>query len=93
MAHYVAGMLKLQTMGSVTFDYGNNIRKFALDLGVKDAFDFAGFVPKYIRPLFCEGRGPFRWAALSGDPADIHATDDLVLQMFPQDRVLAAGST
>jgi urocanate hydratase len=88
MARHVEGMLKLQQMGSVTFDYGNNIRKFAYDHGVKDAFDFPGFVPAYIRPLFCEGRGPFRWAALSGDPADIHATDDLVLQMFPHDRVL-----
>jgi urocanate hydratase len=89
MARHVEGMLKLQKMGSVTFDYGNNIRKFAFDHGVKNAFDFPGFVPAYIRPLFCEGRGPFRWAALSGDPADIHATDDLVLQMFPQDRVLS----
>ncbi|HUO09060.1 MAG TPA: urocanate hydratase [Phycisphaerae bacterium] len=89
MARHVEGMLKLQKMGSVTFDYGNNIRKFAFDHGVKDAFDFPGFVPAYIRPLFCEGRGPFRWAALSGDPADIHATDDLVLQMFPHDRVLS----
>jgi urocanate hydratase len=89
MARHVEGMLKLQKMGSVTFDYGNNIRKFAYDHGVKDAFDFPGFVPAYIRPLFCEGRGPFRWAALSGDPADIHATDDLVLHMFPHDRVLS----
>jgi urocanate hydratase len=89
MARHVEGMLKLQNMGSVTFDYGNNIRKFAFDHGVKNAFDFPGFVPAYIRPLFCEGRGPFRWAALSGDPADIHATDDLVLQMFPHDRVLS----
>src|SRR5450755_1147587 len=89
MARHVEGMLKLQKMGSVTFDYGNNIRTFAFDHGVKDAFDFPGFVPAYIRPLFCEGRGPFRWAALSGDPADIHTTDDLVLQMFPQDRVLS----
>jgi urocanate hydratase len=89
MSRHVEGMLKLQKTGSVTFDYGNNIRKFAFDHGVKDAFDFPGFVPAYIRPLFCEGRGPFRWAALSGDPADIHATDDLVLQMFPHDRVLS----
>ena len=89
MARHVEGMLKLQKMGSVTFDYGNNIRKFAFDHGVRDAFDFPGFVPAYIRPLFCEGRGPFRWAALSGDPADIHATDDLVLEMFPHDRVLS----
>jgi urocanate hydratase len=76
-------------MGSVTFDYGNNIRTFAYEHGVKRAYDFPGFVPAYIRPLFCEGRGPFRWAALSGDPADIHTTDDLVLQMFPHDRVLS----
>ena len=72
MARHVEGMLKLQKMGSVTFDYGNNIRTFAFEHGVKNAYDFPGFVPAYIRPLFCEGRGPFRWAALSGDPADIH---------------------
>jgi urocanate hydratase len=89
MARHVEGMLKLQKMGSVTFDYGNNIRTFAYEHGVKRAYDFPGFVPAYIRPLFCEGRGPFRWAALSGDPADIHTTDDLVLQMFPHDRVLS----
>ena len=75
-------------MGSVTFDYGNNIRTFAFQRGVKNAYDFPGFVPAYIRPLFCEGRGPFRWVALSGDPADIHVTDDLVLQMFPENRIL-----
>ena len=89
MARHVEGMLKLQKMGSVTFDYGNNIRTFAFEHGVKNAYDFPGFVPAYIRPLFCEGRGPFRWAALSGDPADIHTTDDLVLQMFPHDQVLS----
>jgi len=89
MARHVEGMLTLQKMGSVTFDYGNNIRTFAFEHGVKNAYDFPGFVPAYIRPLFCEGRGPFRWAALSGDPADIETTDDLVLQMFPQDRVLS----
>ena len=89
MARHVEGMLKLQKMGSVTFDYGNNIRTFAFEHGVKNAYDFPGFVPAYIRPLFCAGRGPFRWAALSGDPADIHTTDDLVLQMFPEDRVLS----
>ena len=89
MARHVEGMLKLQKMGSVTFDYGNNIRTFAYEHGVKNAYDFPGFVPAYIRPLFCQGRGPFRWAALSGDPADIHTTDDLVLQMFPHDRVLS----
>ena len=89
MARHVEGMLKLQKMGSVTFDYGNNIRTFAFEHGVKNAYDFPGFVPAYIRPLFCEGRGPFRWAALSGDPADIHTTDDLVLQMFPGNKILS----
>ncbi len=89
MARHVEGMLKLQKMGSVTFDYGNNIRTFAFEHGVKNAYDFPGFVPAYIRPLFCEGRGPFRWAALLGDPADIHATDDLVLQMFPDNKILS----
>ncbi len=89
MARHVVGMLKLQKMGSVTFDYGNNIRTFAFEHGVKNAYDFPGFVPAYIRPLFCEGRGPFRWAALSGDPADIHTTDDLVLEMFPQNKILS----
>ncbi|MGE5113434.1 MAG: urocanate hydratase [Acidobacteriaceae bacterium] len=89
MARHVEGMLKLQKMGSVTSDYGNNIRTFAFQRGVKNAYDFPGFVPAYIRPLFCEGRGPFRWAALSGDPADIAITDDLVLQMFPENRILS----
>jgi urocanate hydratase len=89
MARHVEGMLRLQKMGSVTFDYGNNIRTFAFQQGVKDAYDFPGFVPAYIRPLFCEGRGPFRWVALSGDPADIAVTDDLVLEMFPENRILS----
>ena len=89
IARHVEGMLKLQKMGSVTFDYGNNIRTFAFERGVKNAYDFPGFVPAYIRPLFCEGRGPFRWAALSGEPSDIAVTDDLVLQMFPEDQVLS----
>jgi len=84
IALHVEGMLALQKMGSVTFDYGNNIRTFAFQHGVKNAYDFPGFVPAYIRPLFCEGRGPFRWVALSGDPADIAVTDDLVLEMFGQ---------
>jgi urocanate hydratase len=88
MARHVEGMLRLQKMGSVTFDYGNNIRTFAFQRGVKAAYDFPGFVPAYIRPLFCEGRGPFRWVALSGDPADIAVTDDLVLELFPQNRIL-----
>ncbi len=88
MARHVEGMLKLQRMGSITFDYGNNIRTFAFERGVKDAYNFPGFVPAYIRPLFCEGRGPFRWVALSGEPGDIHITDDLVLQMFPENDLL-----
>ncbi|MFZ0431467.1 MAG: urocanate hydratase, partial [Candidatus Acidiferrales bacterium] len=88
MARHVEGMLALQKLGSVTFDYGNNIRTFAFQQGVKDAYDFPGFVPAYIRPLFCEGRGPFRWAALSGEASDIHRTDKLVLEMFPHDEVL-----
>src|SRR5215468_909923 len=89
MARHVEGMLRLQKMGSVTFDYGNNIRTFAFQRGVKDAYDFPGFVPAYIRPLFCEGRGPFRWVALSGEPSDIALTDDLVLQLFPENRILS----
>src|SRR5580704_5658145 len=88
MARHVEGMLKLQKMGSETFDYGNNIRTFAFQRGVKNAYDFPGFVPAYIRPLFCEGRGPFRWVALSGEPSDIHVTDDLVLELFPENRIL-----
>lgn len=83
MAKHVQAMLELQKRGSVTFDYGNNIRQVAIEQGVTDAFDIIGFVPAYIRPLFCEGKGPFRWAALSGDPADIHRLDQLVLEMFP----------
>ena len=88
IARHVEGMLRLQKMGSVTFDYGNNIRTFAFQRGVKNAYDFPGFVPAYIRPLFCEGRGPFRWVALSGEPSDIHATDDLVLELFPDNPIL-----
>ncbi len=88
MARHVEGMLRLQKMGSVTFDYGNNIRTFAFQRGVKNAYDFPGFVPAYIRPLFCEGRGPFRWVALSGEASDIHVTDDLVLELFPDNRIL-----
>ena len=82
---HVRAMLDLQRRGTVTFDYGNNIRTVALDAGVSDAFAFPGFVPEYIRPLFCEGKGPFRWVALSGDPNDIYRTDDLVLELFPRD--------
>ncbi|HEY6252830.1 MAG TPA: urocanate hydratase [Candidatus Angelobacter sp.] len=88
IARHFEGMLRLQKMGSVTFDYGNNIRTFAFQRGVKNAYDFPGFVPAYICPLFCEGRGPFRWAALSGEPADIAVTDDLVLELFPHNRIL-----
>src|ERR1700732_810376 len=89
MVRHVEGMLRLQKMGSVTFDYGNNIRTFAFQRGVKNAYDFPGFVPEYIRPLFCEGRGPFRWAALSGEASDIAVTDDLVLELFPENRSLS----
>ncbi|WP_173426590.1 urocanate hydratase [Paenibacillus ehimensis] len=88
MAAHVQAMLDLQKLGSVVFDYGNNIRQVALDEGVKDAFSFPGFVPAYIRPLFCEGKGPFRWAALSGDPEDIYKTDELVLKLFPENEHL-----
>ncbi|HEX6944179.1 MAG TPA: urocanate hydratase, partial [Gemmatimonadaceae bacterium] len=84
----VKAMLALQSRGAVTFDYGNNIRTVAYDAGIADAFAFPGFVPAYVRPLFCEGRGPFRWVALSGDPKDIHRTDDLVLELFPDDEHL-----
>jgi urocanate hydratase len=85
---HVQGMLDLQKLGAVTFDYGNNIRTFAYEAGVKNAYDFPGFVPAYIRPLFCEGKGPFRWAALSGEASDIARTDRLVLEMFPQNEHL-----
>ncbi len=85
---HVQAMLELQRMGAIAFDYGNNIRTVALDAGVANAFDIPGFVPEYIRPLFCEGKGPFRWVALSGDPGDIARTDDLVLDLFPDDEHL-----
>jgi len=88
IAKHVEGMLALQKLGAVTFDYGNNIRTFAYEQGVKNAYDFPGFVPAYIRPLFCEGRGPFRWAALSGEASDIYRTDQLVLEMFPKNEIL-----
>ncbi|MBG9737535.1 urocanate hydratase [Paenibacillus alvei] len=84
MAVHVQAMLDLQKLGAVVFDYGNNIRQVAFDQGVQNAFAFPGFVPAYIRPLFCEGKGPFRWAALSGDPEDIRKTDELVLKLFPE---------
>ncbi len=88
IAQHVEGMLALKKLGAVTFDYGNNIRTFAYQQGVKDAYDFPGFVPAFIRPLFCEGRGPFRWAALSGEASDIYRTDKLVTEMFPHDPIL-----
>ncbi len=84
MYRHVELMLELQKRGAITFDYGNNLRARAQERGLKNAFDFPGFVPAYIRPLFCEGKGPFRWAALSGDPADIAATDEVIANMFPQ---------
>ena len=88
MAEHVEAMLALKRSGTVTFDYGNNIRKMAFDAGCADAFEIPGFVPEYIRPLFCEGKGPFRWVALSGDASDIQKTDDLALELFPDDRTL-----
>ncbi len=89
MADHVEAMLEMKKRGAIAFDYGNNIRGQALKYGVKNAFDIPGFVPEYIRPLFCEGKGPFRWAALSGKPADIYATDEAVLKEFPGDEALA----
>jgi urocanate hydratase len=88
MGLHVEGMLKLQKQGAVTFDYGNNIRARAVEAGVKNAFDIKGFVPEYIRPLFCEGKGPFRWVALSGNPQDIRVTDSEVLAAFPKNESL-----
>jgi urocanate hydratase len=88
MRRHVELMLELQKRGAITFDYGNNIRARAKERGLENAFDFPGFVPAYIRPLFCEGKGPFRWAALSGDPGDIAVTDGLIAEMFPQNKSL-----
>jgi urocanate hydratase len=93
MGEHVRAMLELKRRGSVVFDYGNNIRAEAKKAGVEDAFDFPGFVPAYIRPLFCEGKGPFRWACLSGELDDLRATDDAVLETFPQNRALARWIT
>ncbi|HKS26732.1 MAG TPA: urocanate hydratase [Pyrinomonadaceae bacterium] len=93
MARHVEAMLALKRAGAVAFDYGNNIRKQALDAGCADAFEIPGFVPEYIRPLFCEGKGPFRWVALSGDAEDIRKTDDLALELFPEDRTLSRWLT
>src|SRR5437764_8878999 len=86
--NHVAAMLEMQKRGAVTFDYGNNLRTVAFDAGLTNAFDIPGFVPEYIRPLFCEGKGPFRWVALSGDPKDIQRTDRLALELFPDDEHL-----
>lgn len=85
MADHVKAMLAFQRNGAEVFDYGNNLRQRAFDYGVSDAFEFPGFVPAYIRPLFCEGKGPFRWVALSGDPEDIYRTDQAVMELFPED--------
>ncbi|MGD8896177.1 MAG: urocanate hydratase [Acidobacteriota bacterium] len=93
MGEHVRAMLALKERGSVVFDYGNNIRAEAQKAGVANAFDFPGFVPAYIRPLFCEGKGPFRWACLSGDMDDLAATDDAVLSTFPEDKALARWIT
>ncbi len=89
MADHVRALLALQARGAVTFDYGNNLRGQALEAGVDDAFEIGGFVPLFIRPLFCDGKGPFRWAVLSGDPDDLAATDEAILETFPEDRALA----
>ena len=89
MALHVQAMLDMQKRGAVTFDYGNNIRTMAHEGGVRNAYDFPGFIPAYIRPMFAEGRGPFRWVALSGNPRDIAVTDDLVLELFPEDEILS----
>ena len=88
MAAHVQAMLDMQKRGAEVFDYGNNLRQRAYDYGVKNAFDYPGFVPAYIRPLFCEGKGPFRWVALSGDPEDIYRTDEAIMELFPEDEHL-----
>lgn len=88
MARHVEAMLAFQRAGSEVFDYGNNLRQRAYDYGIKEAFNFPGFVPAYIRPLFCEGKGPFRWVALSGEPEDIYTTDQVVMDLFPEDEHL-----
>ena len=89
MTRHVQALLDWQARGAVVFDYGNNLRQRAFDNGLREAFSYPGFVPAYIRPLFCEGKGPFRWVALSGDPADIYATDQAVLELFPENEHLA----
>ncbi len=92
MVIHVDAMLDLQKMGAIVFDYGNNLRGQALAAGETHALDFPGFVPAYIRPLFCRGKGPFRWVALSGDPEDIYRTDEAILQLFPEDEGLKRWS-
>ncbi|NUQ36674.1 MAG: urocanate hydratase [Caldilineales bacterium] len=88
MARHVQAMLAFQRQGAIVFDYGNNLRQMAFDAGVSDAFDYPGFVPAFIRPLFCLGKGPFRWVALSGDPADIYRTDQAMIDLFPENEAL-----
>jgi urocanate hydratase len=88
MAKHCAAMVEFHKQGSIVFDYGNNLRQRAFDEGVAEAFSYPGFIPAYIRPLFCEGKGPFRWVALSGDPEDIFATDQAILELFPEDESL-----
>jgi urocanate hydratase len=88
MARHCAAMVEFQRRGAIVFDYGNNLRQRAFDAGVSDAFSYPGFIPAYIRPLFCEGKGPFRWVALSGDPEDIYATDRAILELFPDNEPL-----
>jgi len=88
MAAHCAAMVEFQKRGAIVFDYGNNLRQQALDAGLSDAFSYPGFIPAYIRPLFCEGKGPFRWVALSGDPQDIYTTDQAILELFPDDEPL-----
>lgn len=88
MARHCAAMVGFQKQGAIVFDYGNNLRQRAYDAGIEDAFSYPGFIPAYIRPLFCEGKGPFRWVALSGDPEDIYATDRAILELFPNDEPL-----
>lgn len=89
MAEHVRAILEFQRRVAIVFDYGNNLRQRAYDMGVEDAFAYPGFVPAYVRPLFCEGKGPFRWVALSGDPEDIYRTDEAILELFPKDEALA----
>ena len=86
MARHVGFMLEMKRQGSIVFDYGNNLREMARQGGEENAFDFDGFIPEFIRPLFCEGKGPFRWVALSGDPEDIRITDRALIEAFPENK-------